>query len=71
MSYTCVPYLVWIIFPILYLSGVFSIIEKYGPIRKDGKKDISYDNNDSFSDDDNAFYIESTDLSNTTTMHTL
>ena len=34
VSYTCVPYLVWIIFPILYLSGVFSIIETYGPLYK-------------------------------------
>ena len=70
VSYTCIPYLVWILFPILYLSGVFSIIEKYGPLRKDGKKDLSYNNNESFSDDD-AFYIESTDLSSTTTVHTL
>ena len=34
VSYTYVPYLVWIIFPILYLSGAFSIIETYGPLYK-------------------------------------
>jgi len=35
VSYTCIPYLVWIFCPILYLSGVFSIIETYGPLYKD------------------------------------
>jgi hypothetical protein len=43
VSYTCVPYLVWIICPILYLSGVFSIIEVYGPLRKDGRRNITDD----------------------------
>lgn len=42
-SYTCVPFLVWIMFPILYLSGVFSIIESYGPLRKDGRREITDD----------------------------
>ena len=40
-GYTCVPYLVWIMFPILYLAGVFSIIDTYGPLRKDGRREIN------------------------------
>ena len=41
VGYTSIPYLVWIMFPILYLAGVFSIIEKYGPLRKNGRREIS------------------------------
>lgn len=31
-SFTYAPFMVWIVTPILYLSGVFAIIEKYGPL---------------------------------------
>ena len=34
IDYTCVPYLLWCFMPILYLSGVFEIIERFGPMRK-------------------------------------
>ena len=30
-------------FPILYLSGVFAIIESYGPLRIDGRREITDD----------------------------
>tara|TARA_B110000977_G_scaffold195444_1_gene273906 strand:- start:2172 stop:2834 length:663 start_codon:yes stop_codon:yes gene_type:complete len=40
-EYTCVPFLVWLVFPILYLSGVFSIIEKYGPLKLNDRNQIN------------------------------
>ena len=53
ITYTSVPYLLWICMSILYLTGVFSIIEKYGSLRKertihfaDSTQSLS-DNNDS------------------------
>lgn len=30
-SFTFLPFLVWIVSPIIYISGVYSILEKYGP----------------------------------------
>jgi len=41
VSYTCVPYLVWIVFPILYLAGVFAIIDTYGPLKRNGRREIN------------------------------
>ena len=40
-GYTSVPYLIWIMFPILYLAGVFSIIDTYGPLKKNGRREIT------------------------------
>lgn len=40
-SFTFLPFLVWIISPILYISGVFSLIEKYGPLRGTIKEDAT------------------------------
>jgi hypothetical protein len=39
-GHTSVPYLIWIMFPILYLAGVFSIIDTYGPLKKNGRREI-------------------------------
>ncbi len=40
VEYTWVPFLVWAMFPILYLAGTFSIIDKYGPLKKNGRIEI-------------------------------
>ena len=40
-SFTFLPFLVWIISPILYISGVFSLIDKYGPLRGTIKEDAT------------------------------
>lgn len=43
-KYTYIPFLVWLLSPILYLSGVFSIIEKWGSLnKKDNLQDITLD----------------------------
>jgi hypothetical protein len=53
VSYTCIPYLVWILFPILYLSGVFSIIETCGPLYKN-KRIINDDRSRNLIDSGNS-----------------
>ena len=42
-------FLVWIVFPVLYLAGVFSIIEKYGPLIKDDDDSRILNNTDQIS----------------------
>ena len=32
-SFTYVPFMVWVLLPIAYLSGVYTFIEKYGPLK--------------------------------------
>ena len=60
VSYTCVPFLVWIIFPILYLAGVFSIIDYYGPLYKErsikGIQNTVLISNDNDNDNDDINY---------------
>ena len=60
VKYTCVPFLVWIVFPVLYLAGVFSIIEKYGPLVKDNDDSIILDDTEQLSleIDNNTSYSE-------------
>ena len=41
VEYTWIPFLVWTTFPILYLAGTFSIIDTYGPLRRDGRREIN------------------------------